>query len=116
MSRGRLLGKDFDISCAWAPVNIATAGATGKRFCMQNCEGVAIVIYASAAGTTDDMAPSLQQHTAYTGGTSADLAIMDTIYRRSETLLDGDEAWTKTTQTAAAIMTAGAAGGEEKNI
>ena len=110
------LGRLFDISCAWAPVNISTAGATGKRVCLKNYGGCTVVIFASAAGTTDDMAPSLQQHTAYTGGTTADLATIDTIYRKSETLLDGDEAWTKTEQTAAAIMTAVAGEAEKQNI
>jgi hypothetical protein len=106
------LGRLFDLACGWAPTSMHAA-LTGNRISLQNYGGVTIVFFSGAAGTTDDPAPSLQQHTAYTGGTTADLAIMDTIYRKSETTLDGDEAWTKTTQTAAAIMT-GVAGEAEK--
>ena len=86
------------------------------RVSLENYGGVTVVYFASAAGTTDDPVPSLQQHTAYTGGTTDDLSIMDKIYRKSETALDGDEAWTATTQTAAAIMTAVVAEAEKQNI
>lgn len=110
------LGRLFDISCGFATVDLATAGGTGKRISMQNYGGVTFVLSLSAAGTTDDPTPKLQQHTAYTGGTTADIEIMDTIYRKSETTLDGDEAWTKTTQTAATIMTAVAGEAEKQNI
>jgi len=110
------LGRLFDISCAWVPVALNGATNTGKRVCLKNYAGCTIVLFMTAVGTTDDPVPSLQQHTAYAGGTSADLAVIDTIYRKSETLLDGDEAWTKTTQTAAAIMTAVAGEAEKQNI
>jgi hypothetical protein len=69
------------------------------------------------AGTDgDDPVPSLQQHTAYTGGTSADLAEISTIYRKAETTLDNDEIWVETTQTAAAIMTAVADDAQKQKI
>jgi hypothetical protein len=110
------LGRLFDISLGIITGTDLSGGFTGKRICMENYGGIACVLVASAVGTTDDPVPSIQQHTAYTGGTSADLATMDTIYRKSETLLDGDEAWTKTTQTAATIMTAVAGEAEKQNI
>ena len=116
MARGLGLGRLFDISLALAPVDLGTAGATGKRFSMQNCGGVDIVLIYGAGTDGDDPVPSLQQHTAYTGGTSADLVVMDTIYRKAETTLDGDEAWVKTTQTAAAIMTAVADDAQKQKI
>lgn len=100
------LGRLFDIGCALAPVDLATAGAVGKRVSMEGCSGIDIVFFYGAGTDGDDPVPSLQQFTAYTGGTTADLSVIDTIYRKSETTLDGDEAWVKTTQTAAAIMTA----------
>lgn len=109
------LGRLFDISNGFIGMDIS-AGVTGKRVSLENYGGVTIVINSSAVGTTDDLVPSLQQHTAYTGGTSADLSVMDKIYRKSETALDGDEAWVKTTQTAAAIMTAVAGEAEKDNI
>ena len=69
------------------------------------------------AGTDgDDPVPSLQQHTAYTGGTSSDLVEIATIYRKSETLLDNDESWVETTQTAAALMTAVADDAQKQKI
>lgn len=110
------LGRLFDVSIGFVPVNLATAGGAARRISLANYGGVTFVFVASAVGTTDDPTPKLQQYTAYTGGTTADLAIMDVIYRKSETLLDGDEAWTKTTQTAATIMTAVAGEAEKENI
>jgi hypothetical protein len=110
------LGRLYDIGAALAPVDLATAGATGKRVSLQDCGGVDIVLFYGAGTDNDDPVPSLQQHTAYTGGTTANLAVMTTIYRKSETLLDGDEAWEKTTQTAAAIMTAVADDAQKQKI
>ena len=109
------LGRLFDLSLCVIPFDVS-AGFTGKRISMQNYGGVGFLYVASAVGTTDDPAPSIQQHTAYTGGTSADLVKMVNIYRKSETLLDGDEAWTKTTQAAATIMTVVAAEAEKQQI
>lgn len=109
------LGRLFDLSICVIPFDVS-AGFTGKRISMENYGGIGVLYVASAVGTTDDPVPSIQEHTAYTGGTSAALAVMDTIYRKSETALDGDEAWTKTTQTAAAIMTAVAGEAEKQNI
>jgi hypothetical protein len=110
------LGRLYDIGLALAPVDLATAGATGKRISMHDCGGIDIVLIYAAGTDGDDPVPSLQQHTAYTGGTSADLTIMDTIYRKSETLLDNDESWSKTTQSAAALMTAVADDAQKQNI
>lgn len=100
------LGRLYDVGLALAPVDLATAGATGNRISMHDCGGIDILLIYGAGTDGDDPVPSLQQHTAYTGGTSADLATMTTIYRKAETTLDNDESWSKTTQTAAAIMTA----------
>lgn len=110
------LGRLFDVSLGIISGTDQSSGFTGKRISLQNYGGVGIVYVASAVGTTDDPVPSIQEHTAYTGGTSQGLAVMDTIFTKSETLLDGDEAWTKVTQTAAAIMTAVAGEAEKQNI
>jgi len=110
------LGKDYDIGLALAPVDLATAGATGKRISLHDCTGVDIVLVYGAGTDGDDPVPSLQQHTAYTGGTSANLAVMDTIFRKAETLLDNDETWVATTQTAATIMTAVADDAQKEKI
>lgn len=110
------LGRLFDIGTAFAPVDLSTAGFTGKRISLQNAGGCTIVLFYGAGTDGDDPVPSLQQHTAYTGGTSADLAVLDTVYRKAETLLDNDESWVKTTQTAAAIMTAVADDAQKQKI
>ena len=110
------LGRLYDIGLALAPVDLATAGATGKRISMHDCGGIDIVLVYGAGTDGDDPVPSLQQHTAYTGGTSSNLAVMDTIYRKAETLLDNDETWAETTQTAATIMTAVADDAQKEKI
>jgi hypothetical protein len=110
------LGKDYDIGLAFAPVDLATAGATGYRISMYDCSGIDIVLVYAAGTDGDDPVPSLQQHTAYTSGTTTTLATMATIYRKAETTLDNDEAWVKTTQTAAAIMTAVADDAQKQKI
>jgi len=110
------LGRLYDIGLALAPVDLATAGATGKRISMVDCGGIDIVLVYAAGTDGDDPVPSLQQHTLYTGGTSADLATLAAIYRKAETLLDNDESWVKTTQTAAAIMTAVADDAQKQKI
>ncbi len=110
------LGRLFDISAAVVPVDLATAGFAGKRISLQNYGGVDIVLFYGVGTDGDDPVPALEQHTAYTGGTTADLVTMDTIYRKAEATLDGDEAWVKTTQTKAAIMTAVADDAQKQKI
>jgi hypothetical protein len=106
MALGTGLGRLYDIGLALAPVDLATAGATGKRISLQDCSGVDIVMIYGAGTAGDNPVPSLQQHTAASGGTTSNLSTMTTIFRKSETLLDNDEPWAETTQAAAAIMTA----------
>jgi hypothetical protein len=110
------LGRLYDIGLALAPVDLSTAGATGKRISLTDCGGVDIVLVYGAGTDGDDPVPSLQQHTAYTGGTTASLATLTTIYRKAETLLDNDETWSETTQAAAAIMTAVADDAQKQKI
>lgn len=97
------LGRLVDISCGVAPVDLQTA-QTGKRVSLRNAGGVTIVV-AKAAGTAgDDPTFTLKQHTAASGGTTANLAIIDHYYLKAEATLDGDETWTKKTQAAAATI------------
>lgn len=103
------LGRLFNIQNAVQPVDINTSdAATGLRTSMQDCTGVTIVAITNAGGA-DDLTFDVQQHTAYTGGTSADLDAtgvatsqgIDHFYIKAETTNDGDEAWVKVSQTAA---------------
>lgn len=104
------LGRLFDLSTGWVPVDAQTA-QTGKRVSLRNAAGCTIVVLKAAGTAGDDHSYDLQQHTASTGGTSADLDIISAYYLKSETTLDGDETWSRVTQTAASEITdAGGAG------
>jgi hypothetical protein len=122
------LGRLFDIGTGWVPVDLDTAnGATGKRIAMSGADAITFVVFL-AVGATDDVVLDVQQHTAYTGGTSKDLDAdpstgttdatgIDHYYIKSEAALDNDEAWAKVTQTAASEITlTGATYGDKQNI
>jgi len=104
------LGRLFDLSTGWSPVDAQTA-QTGKRVSLRNAGGCTVVVIKAAGTAADDHSYDLQQHTASTGGTSADLDIVSYYYLKDEVTLDGDETWSKLTQTAASEITeAGGAG------
>lgn len=111
------LGRLFDVGTGWVPVDLNTSdAATGKRIAMSGNRGVTIVVFL-AVGATDDVVLDLQQHTAYTSGTSADLDTIDHFYIKSEATLDNDETWTRVSQTAASEITlTGATYGDKQNI
>jgi len=93
------LGRLFDIGTGWAPVDLDTAdGATGKRVALSGANAITFVVFA-AAGAATAATYSLQQHTAYTSGDSADLVACDHYYIKSETTLDNDESWVRVDQT-----------------
>lgn len=108
------LGRLFDIGIGAAIQSFNGSGITGKNISLQNCAGVGILVHKMANGTTDDLAVDLQEVDAY-AGTPQDLNIITDYWVKSETLLDNDEAWTLTTQTAASEITA-IAGTAEKEV
>lgn len=99
----KALGRLFDIGSAIVPVADLAAGAnTGHRINLKNAGGVAFVVFMNAVSAgTDTFVPDVQQHTAASSGTSADLDVVTEWYIKSETTLDGDETWTRVTQAAA---------------
>lgn len=97
------LGRLFDISTGFVPVDMQAA-QTGKRVSLRNCGGVTVVLFKAAGTAGDDPTLTLKQHTASSSGTSADLAIIDEYWIKTEATLDGDETWTRETQTAAATI------------
>lgn len=99
------LGKDFDFSIGAIAQAFTGSGITGKPVAMQNCEYMGILITKNANGTTDDFACDLQEVNG-AGGTPRDLDIITDYWVKSETALDGDEAWVKTTQAAASEIAA----------
>lgn len=108
------LGRLGDFGTGWAPVDINTAdGATGKRLAMSLGDSITFLVFCGAGGA-EDLVLDVQQHTAYTGGTSADLdsaavassaAGIDHFYIKSEALLDNDEPWVRVNQAAASEVT-----------
>lgn len=106
------LGRLFDVSTAFVPTDAVAGAITGKRVSLKNAGGCTIVVQTSG-GSTDITDVDLQQHTASSGGTTADLDIIDHYYYKTETTLDGDETWTKGTQTAASEITNVGAASEE---
>jgi len=119
------LGRLFDVGVGWSPVDLDTAnGATGKRINMTMHEQVTFLVFL-AAGATTDATLTVKQHTAYTSGTSNNLAsatVTDSTgitywYIKSEAVLDNDETWTKVTQSeAATISLTGATYGDKETI
>jgi len=106
------LGRLFDISIGSVPVDAVAGAITGKRVSLRNAGGCTIVVVTTGA-STDITDVDLQQHTASTGGTTADLDIIDHYYYKTEAALDGDETWTRGTQTAASEITNVGAASEE---
>lgn len=101
------LGRIFDLSVGFIPVDMQTAANTGKRVSLHNCAGVTIVLFKAVGTAGDDPALTLKQHTASSSGTTANLAVIDHYYYKSavSAALAGTETWTRVAQTAAATIT-----------
>jgi hypothetical protein len=100
-----MLGSDFDLALGLAPVNLTTAANTGARQFMGNLSYVTVVFIGGAGALAEPPVLTLKQHTASTGGTTADLAVVTTTWTKSETTLDNDESWVAATQAASATVT-----------
>jgi hypothetical protein len=106
------LGRLFDVVVGAVPTDAVAGAITGNRVHLKNAGGVTIVVCTTGA-STDITDVDLQQHTVATSGTPADLDIIDHYYYKSETTLDGDETWTRGTQSAASEITNVGAASEE---
>lgn len=104
------LGRLFDIGVGVVPVDLQTA-QTGKRVHLKNYGGVTAVFFKAAGTAGDDPTIDLQQHTAATGGTTADLDVATRYYLKREATLDGDEQWETFTQSAASEIADPGGGG-----
>lgn len=98
------LGRVFDVVAGSVPADAVAAAITGNRVHLKNCSGVTIVVI-TTGGSTDITDVDLQQHTVATGGTPADLDVITEYWYKTETTLDGDETWTRGTQSAASEIT-----------
>lgn len=113
----RALGRVFDIGLGWAPVDMDTAnGATGKRISLRDASAITFVV-ATGVGGSEDLVLDVQQHTAYTSGTSGDLDVVTEWFIKAETALDNDESWVAISQSAASECTVvGATYGTQQKI
>ena len=98
------LGRIFDISQAINVVDLAGGATTGARVHLRNYDAVAIVVFKEAGADAEPVTFTVQSHSASSGGTSTDLAVIDEYFHKTEATLDGDETWTRVTQTAAATF------------
>lgn len=99
------LGNLFDIGIGCVPTDAVAGAITGKRIGLRDGDHLTYVICATGA-STDTLNPTIQEHTAKSGGTSTNLARIDHYFTKSAATLANTETWTKTTQTASASITA----------
>lgn len=98
------LGRAFNIALGAIPVDLSSAAVTGKRVSLKDAGGVDIVVIKAAGTAGDDPTVTLKQHTASSGGTTANLAVIDHYYLKNATTMAGTETWSKKTQAAAATI------------
>lgn len=119
------LGRLFDFSIGYLNTDLNTSGATGKRVSLKGATGCTIVCIVPATAGTEDLTFDVQQATAASGGSSADLDAtgvagsrgIDHFYIKAATTLAGTETWTKVTQTEASeVVVAGATYGASQCI
>jgi hypothetical protein len=110
------LGKAFDISNALSVVDLNGGANTGLMVNMKNAAVCSFVFFGDAGTSGADLVFDLQEHDALSGGTGQDLDIITTWFSKEETTLDGDETWTRVTQSAASEVTVTNTGAEVEQI
>lgn len=110
------LGRTFDIACVAAVQDLDAGNVTGNRINLRHAGVCTFVVFADASSDGADLNVDLQEHNAASGGTSQDLDIITSWFKKDETTLDGDETWTKTTQSAASEISAVAGSAEVENL
>lgn len=113
------LGRLYDYTSALSVADGSAGDITGNRIRLNNADGISFVAFYDAGVAGDDLKFDLQEHNASSGGTSQDLDIITVSYIKTETTLDGDETWTKITQSVASEVTDPGVTGttaEEENI
>lgn len=114
------LGRLYDFSAGATPVDLVTAGATGKRVSLRDCEGVAMVAFIGAAASgTEALTLTVKQHTASTAGTSATLSGADSSIRvhiKSRAGLLGTEVWSAVSNPTSGVITVAGADRDKEQI
>lgn len=110
------LGRLFNVAQIVAPVDLSTGAQTGIRVHLKDYDGCAFVYFAEAGTAGEDVDLDVQQHTASSAGTTSDLDVVTHWYSKREATLDNDEAWVKSTQSAASEVDLGDDEGESQII
>lgn len=98
------IGRLFDFALGVAPLDLQTA-RTGLRVGLRNAGAVGVLLIKGIGTAGDDPTVTLQQHTASSGGTSGNLAVIDHYwYKASTSALANTEQWTRVDQAAAATI------------
>lgn len=125
MASMKALGRLFDVGTGFVPVDLNTAGATGKRLSLANATGVTFLVYLAASAGVEDIVLTVKQHTASVSGTSNNLASatvagssgITECFIKAEATLDNDESWVRQAQAELATVTiAGATYGASQCI
>jgi len=94
------LGRLVDFSAAVLPVDLSGGANTGKRVSMKNCVGMLLVIIKGPASSGTDPAFTFKEATAFTSGTSQNMAAPPGYYyQKSAASFAGSETWSKKTAT-----------------
>jgi hypothetical protein len=99
------IGNTIDLTLGFAPVDMTTAANTGARVRLARGQAATFVLFKGVGTAGQDPVITVQEHNAYTGGTSANLAVIDHYYVKDAVALTGADTWSKVTQTAAATIT-----------
>jgi hypothetical protein len=99
------LGRLVDISTGIAPLDLQTA-RTGKRVTLKRSASVMVVFRKGIGTAGDDPTLTLKEHSAYTGGTSQNLATITRYHLKTATTpgLVGTETWSLVTQASGATI------------
>jgi len=100
-----MIGSDFDIGLGIAPVDLSAAANTGKRMFVGGMDYLGVLFVGAASAVGEGPVLTLKQHTASSSGTSSNLAVITTWWRKSGTTLANTETWSKQTQAASATLT-----------
>ncbi len=110
------LGRLFDITNGLSIVDLNTGANTGLFINMKNAEICTFVFFAAAGTAGADLVFDLQESTALSGGTTQDLDIITDWFKKEETTLDGDETWTRVSQSAGSEVTVTDTGADVQQI
>jgi hypothetical protein len=88
------------------PVDLQTGANDGDWVSLKNWDRCIILVHSMIGTASDDPTLTVEQATTNAGGSSKNLAVVDTVYtKQAGTNLLSTGTWTKVTQTAAATYT-----------